>query len=106
MIFETDEPLNGCSASLPDTMACLLQSAIDDACKLDRTVYFPHHEHWRRAITAPTCTRCAASPPRRETSASTSTAGKGRTATPTAPGPPPSDSTPPTPATRSSTTAP
>lgn len=35
MHFDTDEPLDGESASLPNTMACLLGSAIDDARTLE-----------------------------------------------------------------------
>lgn len=58
MHFETDLPIDGDSASLPDTMACLLGTAIDDARTLDRTCYTPHYDKWHRAGVNTTCFVC------------------------------------------------
>ena len=60
MHFDSDEPIDGESASLPDTMACLLGSAIDDARKLDRTIYTPHFDKWRQPYNADRCFVCLA----------------------------------------------
>jgi len=60
MIFETDDRIDGDSASLPDTMACLLETAIDDARRLDRSIYVPHHDQWHQATNNNTCEVCLA----------------------------------------------
>ena len=60
MHFDTDEPIDGESASLPDTMACLLGSAIEDASKLDRTIYTPHFDKWHQPYNANRCFVCLA----------------------------------------------
>ena len=60
MHFDTDLPIDGDSASLPDTMACLLGSAIADARTLDRTCYTPHYDKWHRSGAHTNCFVCLA----------------------------------------------
>ena len=60
MHFDTDEPIDGESGSLPDTMACLLSSAIDDARNLDRTIYTPHYDKWHQPYLDNRCFVCLA----------------------------------------------
>ena len=60
MIFETDDPIDGESASLPDTMACLLETAITDARALDRKVYTPHYDKWHQPYFEGRCFVCLA----------------------------------------------
>ena len=42
-------------ASLPDTMAGILEAAIADARKLDPDVYFPNHLQWHNPTDNPAC---------------------------------------------------
>ena len=60
MIFETDDPIDGESASLPDTMACLLQTAIDNARTLNRKLYTPHFSKWHQPYFEGCCFVCLA----------------------------------------------
>ena len=60
MIFETDDPIDGESASLPDTMASLLETAIDDARSLDRKLYTPHYDKWHQPYFEGRCFVCLA----------------------------------------------
>ena len=60
MYFYTDDPIDGCNASLPTTMAGLLETAISDARRLDRSIYIPHHDHWHQATYFNTCKVCLA----------------------------------------------
>ncbi len=55
------EPLiDGSAAKLPSTMAGLLQCAIDDARKLDRAAYLPHHDEWHSPNQRYQCKICLA----------------------------------------------
>ena len=60
MHFDTDDPIDGESASLPDTLACLLESAIDDARSLDRSIYTPHYDKWHQPYCDNRCFVCLA----------------------------------------------
>ncbi len=41
--------IDGSNAALPETMAGLLEVAIKDARKLDRSIYHPYHNDWHDA---------------------------------------------------------
>ena len=57
MIAE-EEPLDHISEALPNTMAGLLQCAIDDARKLDRADYYPRHDEWHESRQHPLMASC------------------------------------------------
>lgn len=62
MIAE-EEPLDHISDALPETMAGLLQCAIDDARKLDRADYYPNYNQWHESLPIlgiPLCQVCLA----------------------------------------------
>lgn len=45
----TFTPIDGAGAALPSTMAGILESAIDDARKLDKSIYYPHFQQWHES---------------------------------------------------------
>ena len=57
MITE-EEPLDHISDALPETMAGLLQCAIDDARKLDKAEYYPRHDQWHESRPHPLMSVC------------------------------------------------
>ena len=48
MNFDNDQPTNSGRASLPATMAGLLETAICDSRKLNKLFYYPHFEEWHQ----------------------------------------------------------
>lgn len=52
--------IDGSAAKLPSTMAGLLQCAIDDARKLDRSIYFPNYDVWHNPHDSNCCEVCLA----------------------------------------------
>ena len=60
MYFYNDDPIDGCNASLPTTMAGLLETAIGDARRLDRTTYTPHSDRWHQSNSNSFCEICLA----------------------------------------------
>ena len=52
--------IDGSAAKLPSTMAGLLQCAIDDAGKLDRSIYFPNYNDWHNPHDSVYCEFCLA----------------------------------------------
>ena len=46
--------------ALPSSMAGLLETAINDARRLDRKTYFPHHGQWHCATDSNSCEVCLA----------------------------------------------
>ena len=52
--------IDGSAAKLPSTMAALLKAAIDDARKLDRSIYFPNYDDWHNPHDSIHCEFCLA----------------------------------------------
>ena len=50
MIFKDLDRIDRSETSLPATLAGLLETAVRDARKLDRTIYVPNCEQWHRAV--------------------------------------------------------
>ena len=63
MIFKDLDRIDCSETPLPSTLAGLLTAAVEDARKLDRTFYQPHHEQWHRSLPShngPVCEVCLA----------------------------------------------
>ena len=63
MIFKDLDRIDRSETSLPATLAGLLEAAVNDARKLDRTIYYPTNEQWHRSVASwrkPYCEVCLA----------------------------------------------
>ena len=50
MTSNSKQPINEANSPLPNTMAGLLETAIRDARRLNKAVYYPHFEQWHKSL--------------------------------------------------------